>query len=131
MARSFATHLMFQGQAEEAMSLYTETFPEAEIRSVERYGVDEAGADGSIKRADFVMGNQHFVCIDSPIQHDFTFTPSMSIYVEFGSGPDLEGAFNRLAEGGAVLMPLDNYGFSEMFGWLKDRFGVSWQFDLS
>ncbi len=57
----------------------------------------------------------------------FTFTPSISLFVECKSEVELDEAFNRLAEGGAVLMPLNNYGFSKKFGWLNDRFGVSWQ----
>jgi len=44
---------------------------------------------------------------------------------------ELEGAFGRLSEGGEVLMPLDDYGFSARFGWVRDRFGPSWQLNLA
>jgi uncharacterized glyoxalase superfamily protein PhnB len=43
---------------------------------------------------------------------------------------ELEAAFAALADGGQVFMPLDNYGFSTRFGWLSDRYGVSWQLNL-
>ena len=43
---------------------------------------------------------------------------------------DADDAFERLAEGGSVLMPLDNYGWSTRFGWVKDRFGFAWQLDV-
>jgi uncharacterized glyoxalase superfamily protein PhnB len=51
--------------------------------------------------------------------------------VEFDSLEDLERAFAALSEGGEVLMPLDNYGFSQKFGWVNDCFGVSWQLNLA
>jgi predicted 3-demethylubiquinone-9 3-methyltransferase (glyoxalase superfamily) len=50
--------------------------------------------------------------------------------VECESEAELDEAFNKLSAGGTVLMPLNNYGFSTKFGWLNDRFGVSWQLNL-
>lgn len=70
------------------------------------------------------------MCIDSPVKHGFTFTPSISLFVECESAAELDGAFQQLAAGGQVLMPLDDYGFSARFGWATDRFGVSWQLNL-
>jgi predicted 3-demethylubiquinone-9 3-methyltransferase (glyoxalase superfamily) len=64
------------------------------------------------------------------VKHDFTFTPAISLFVECGSQAEQDGAFATLSANGAVFMPLDNYGFSQRFGWLQDRFGVSWQLDL-
>ena len=69
-------------------------------------------------------------CIDSPIKHGFTFTPSMSLFVECEDEAEMDAAFARLSQGGAVLMPPGNYGFSTKFVWLNDRFGVSWQLNL-
>jgi predicted 3-demethylubiquinone-9 3-methyltransferase (glyoxalase superfamily) len=71
------------------------------------------------------------MCIDSPIKHEFTFTPSTSLFVECESDAEIEEVFSRLSSGGNVLMPLGNYGFSTKFGWVKDRFGPSWQLNLS
>ncbi len=130
MTKSFATHLMFQGKAEEAMRFYAEAFSEAEIVAVERYGAGEAGREGSVKQAQFSLGSQRFVFIDSPIEHDFDFTPSMSIFVDCDSDTELRRAFGHLSLEGETLMPTDNYGFSELFGWCKDRYGVSWQLNL-
>lgn len=71
------------------------------------------------------------ICIDSSVKHNFTFTPSMSIFVDCEDEAELNEAFRQpLSAGGAVLMPLDNYGFSTQFGWVTDRFGVSWQLNL-
>ena len=75
------------------------------------------------------MGRE-FLCIDSPTKHKFTFTPSMSLFVDCEDQAELEAAFDRLADGGKVLMPVNNYGFSTRFGWVNDRYGVSWQLNL-
>ena len=69
--------------------------------------------------------------IDSPVKHAFTFTPAISIFVECESEAELDTAFGKLSEGGAVLVPVGNYGFSARFGWLTDRFGVSWQLNVA
>ncbi len=65
------------------------------------------------------------------MKHGFGFTPAMSLFVECESEAELDAAFGRLSEGGNVLMPVGNYGFSSRFGWLTDRFGVSWQLNLA
>ena len=130
MARRITTHLMFEGVAEEAMNFYVSLCPGSEILQVERYGPGEHGAEGSFKRATFTLAGQEFLCLDSPVKHDFTFTPSISLIVDCESEAELEERFAKLSAGGQVLMPLDNYGFSTKFGWVKDRFGPSWQLNF-
>jgi predicted 3-demethylubiquinone-9 3-methyltransferase (glyoxalase superfamily) len=131
MARKVTTHLMFEGAAEEAMTLYVSLFGDSRIEQIERYGPGEMGAEGTVKLAVFSLAGREFLCIDSPVKHAFTFTPSMSLFVDCESEAELEAVFNRLSDGGSVLMPLGNYGFSTKFAWLKDRFGVSWQLNLA
>ncbi len=131
MARDVTTHLMFDGVAEEAMNLYVSLFGDSEIRQIERYGPGEPGAEGTVKLASFSLAGRDFLCIDSPVKHGFTFTPAMSLFVQCESEAELESAFKRLSDGGSVLMPVANYGFSTKFGWLTDRFGVSWQLNLA
>ena len=130
MPRKVTTFLMFEGVATEAMNLYVSLFGGSEIQQVERYGPGEQGAEGTVKRASFTLAGQEFLCIDSPIKHGFTFTPSISLFVECDSEAEFEAAFSRLSDGGSVLMPVGNYGFSTKFGWLSDRYGVSWQLNL-
>jgi predicted 3-demethylubiquinone-9 3-methyltransferase (glyoxalase superfamily) len=125
------TQLMFQGQAEEAMDLYVEVFPDAEVEGVQRVGPDGPGVPGSVERAALRLGDRTFQIFDSPVEHDFTFTPSVSISVELDDAAEVDRAFARLADGGEVLMPLDAYPFSPHFGWLADRFGVSWQLGVA
>lgn len=131
MANAVATHLMFDGTAEEAMNFYVSIFKDSTINRIERYAAGEPGAEGSVKQASFTLAGQPFLCIDSPGKHDFTFTPSISIFVDCENEAELVEAFERLAEGGQVLMPVDDYGFSVRFGWVQDRYGVSWQLNLS
>jgi len=64
------------------------------------------------------------------VKHAFTFTPSISIFVDCEDEAERGKAFRQLSEGGEVLMPLDNYGFSTKLGWVNDRFKVSWQLNL-
>jgi predicted 3-demethylubiquinone-9 3-methyltransferase (glyoxalase superfamily) len=130
MATRITTQLMFEGAAEEAMNFYVSLLPGSAINRVERYGPGEPGPEGTIKRATFTLAGQQFHCIDSPIKHNFTFTPSISMFVDCGSESQFDDVFARLSAGGAVLMPADNYGFSTKFGWVNDRFGVSWQVNL-
>ena len=71
------------------------------------------------------------MCFDSPTKHDFTFTPAISIFVECESEAEQDQAFAQMSADGKVFMPLASYGFSKKFGWVSDRFGVSWQLNLA
>lgn len=122
--------LMFQGNAEEAMNHYLSIFEDSEITGIIRYGANEAGEEGSVMQATFTLMGQEFMCIDSNVKHEFTFTPSFSIFVTCDSEEQLDKYYEKLNQGGEVLMPLGNYGFSKKFGWVVDRFGLSWQFNL-
>ena len=123
---------MFQGgSAQAALDLYFATFPDSHMVRVERYAQGEPGPVGTIKVAIFTLCGFEFMCSDSPIEHNFSFTPANSTFVEFDSVAELERVFRILSDGGQVLMPLGNYGFSQRFGWVNDRFGVSWQLNFA
>jgi predicted 3-demethylubiquinone-9 3-methyltransferase (glyoxalase superfamily) len=130
MKPHITTFLMFTGKAEEAMNFYMTLFANSAIEHIERYGPGEQGAPDSVKRASFHLNGQRFMCIDSPVEHAFTFTPSMSLFVDCASETEIDGLFERLSTGGEILMPLDAYPFSAKFGWINDRYGVSWQLNL-
>lgn len=127
---AIATCLMFEGAAEEALSFYKTVFADTTIESLERYGPGEPGKAGTIKVAKFTLAGHQMMCLDSAISHGFTFTPSTSLFVTFEHLSEIEAAYNSLSAGGGVLMPMANYGFSQKFGWVNDRFGVSWQLNL-
>ena len=120
MIGKVSTYLMFTGQAAEAFALYTEVFPESE----------SSVRDGPVYMADWRGAGHDVMLVDSPNVHDFSFTPSMSLFVDFEDVAALDSAFAKLSNGGSVMMPVDNYGFSQRFGWAADKFGVSWQLNL-
>ena len=130
MAHTITPFVMFQGRAEEAMDLYMSLFAGSRILAIDRYGPDGPGKEGSVVSATFRIGNQIIMCSDSPIAHPFDFTPSASLFVTCSDDAEIERLSAVLSEGGAFLMPPDNYGFSRKFTWIQDRFGVSWQLNL-
>ncbi len=119
--------LMFSGQAEEAMRYYLSIFDQAEILSLERYGANDVGAEGTVMRATLSLYGHRFMCIDSSVPHDFTFTPAISLAITCTTEEESERLFGQLARDGSVFMPLAAYPFSPKFGWVADKYGVSWQ----
>ncbi|GAQ18422.1 3-demethylubiquinone-9 3-methyltransferase [Oceanobacillus picturae] len=123
--------LMFQdGTAEEAMNYHTSLIEDSEIKNIVRYGANEAGEEGTVMQAVFSLKEQEFMCIDSNVKHEFSFTPSFSIFVTCDTEEEIDSLYQKLVEGGGALMPIGDYGFSKKYGWLVDRFGISWQLDL-
>lgn len=122
--------LMFEGSAEEAMTMYTSLFEDSEIIRILHYGPDESGVEGSVLHATFSVKGQEFMASDSNVKHDFTFTPSISMFVTCDSEEEIDVAYAKLSQGGEILMPLAAYSFSAKFGWVNDKFGVSWQLSL-
>lgn len=125
--QKITTFLMFDGNAEQAIDLYTSVFKNSQVLDISRYGEEGPGALGSVQKALFSLNGQEFMAIDSPVKHEFKFTPSVSLFVESDTEEQVEELFHKLSDGGQVLMPLNQYPFSDKFGWLTDRFGVSWQ----
>ena len=128
--QKITTFLMFEGGAEEAMNFYMSLFDDAEVVAITRYGADGPGPEGSVMHAVFTLAGQQYMVSDSYQHHGFTFTPSVSLFVDCADEGELERLFAALSEKGQQLMPLGDYGFSKRFGWLQDRFGVSWQLNL-
>lgn len=123
--------LMFQdGNAEEAMNYYTSLIEDSNITNITRYGANESGDEGTVMHATFSLKGQEFMCIDSNVKHEFSFTPSFSIYVTCDTEAELDDLYQKLIIDGQTLMPLGDYGFSKKFGWLNDQFGISWQLNL-
>jgi predicted 3-demethylubiquinone-9 3-methyltransferase (glyoxalase superfamily) len=130
------TFLMFVGEqcgkAEEAINFYISLFPDSEIISMEKWKAGEPGGkEGHVKHALFTIAGQEYMASENQMDHKFTFTPSMSIYVTCESEDEIAKLFDKLGEGGQTMMPLDNYGFSKKFGWVADKYGVSWQLNLA
>lgn len=125
MASDLRPFLMFEGQAEEAMRFYAETFEGAEIVTLEHHqeGDPESGVLTGLIR----IAGKDVSCFDSPVKHQFGFTAATSLFVECESAEEVDRLAAALAEGGATMMPVDEYPFAARFAWVADRFGVSWQ----
>ena len=112
---------MFQdGRAREAAEWYVSLVPGSSTERV----IDNGEGRATVY---FTLAGRDFIAFDSPISHQFDFTPSMSIFVRCDDEEQVRHLFDRIAEDGAVLMPVADYGFSSCFGWAGDRYGVSWQ----
>ncbi|WP_163103203.1 VOC family protein [Peribacillus alkalitolerans] len=123
--------LMFQeGNAEEAMNYYIDLIEDSAIIDISRYGPNQPGPEGSVMHATFSLKGQEFMCIDSYVKHAFTFTPSFSIFLTCDTEEEIDRLYEKLNDGGKVLMPLGDYSFSKKFGWVVDKFGISWQLSL-
>lgn len=122
-------HLWFDSQAEEAVQFYTSIFPNSSIGTTARYGKSGAEVsgqpEGSIMSISFNLNGQSFMAINGgPI---FTFTPAISFFVTLKTVAEVDELWNKLIEGGNALMELASYPFSEKYGWLQDKYGLSWQ----
>jgi predicted 3-demethylubiquinone-9 3-methyltransferase (glyoxalase superfamily) len=132
-------HLWFDNEAKEAAEFYTSLFPDSKITHVTTL---ENTPSGDADLVTFELWNQKFMAISAgPL---FKFNPSISFMVNFdpllfGSSATAEKdarekidiAWNKLADGGTVLMPIDKYPFSERYGWVQDKYGLSWQLILT
>lgn len=113
------------------MKLYTSVFPEGKIVHVDYYpsGYTEgplAGMEGKVINGVFALSGTEFLALDGG-PGVFEFNPSISFFVTCESAQEVETYYNKLVEGGSVLMPLDTYPFSDKYAWIADKFGVTWQ----
>jgi predicted 3-demethylubiquinone-9 3-methyltransferase (glyoxalase superfamily) len=123
--------LLFEGNAEEAMNFYVSLFLGAKVLEIVRYGANESGIEGSVKKAAFSIGSQTILCTDSTVGHGFSFTPAFSLFVECESPDELDRLYSALVTQGTAFMPVGEYDFSRRFAWVNDRYGVSWQLNLA
>src|SRR5262245_19052189 len=130
MSDQVLPYLMFEGRAEEAMRFYVSLFPESRVLEILKYGNGAPGSEGSVSGAKFTIGGQTVLCTDTTVKQAFTFSPATSLFVECTSRERMRVLVDKLSEGGKVFMPLDDYGFSKLFAWVADRFGVSWQLNM-
>lgn len=134
MSSKIQTFLLFtgeqQGKAKEAVQFYTSLFDDSEIGDIEYYGAGDPEPEGSVKQAHFSLNGQRFIAKDSHLKHNFDFNPAISFFIESDNEKDIEDAFKELAQGGVVFMALDKYPFSPKFGWVQDKYGISWQLNF-
>lgn len=112
--------IWFQGNAEEAMNYYVETFPNSEIVQIERYSGDQGIPDeerlkGKVLTGVFKLNGQQFMCLDGGDQ--FKMSGAISFLIEFDMQEELDAVWERLLDGGQPMQ----------CGWVTDKFGVTWQ----
>lgn len=131
--------LWFDSQAEEAANFYTNVFENSKINGSNRYsdaGAKAAGMPkGAVMTVSFELAGQSFVALNGgPI---FKLNPSVSFILNFDLSKEkdarkrLDEMWRKLSQDGTALMPLDKYPFSERYGWIQDKYGLSWQLILS
>ncbi len=122
-------NLWFDREAEEAARLYTSVFNNSRVGKVVRAG--KAGfettglTEGTVVTVEFELERQHFIGINGgPL---FKFNPSISFMASCAAKEEVDAIWNKLIDGGSALMELGAYPFSERYGWVQDRYGLSWQ----
>jgi predicted 3-demethylubiquinone-9 3-methyltransferase (glyoxalase superfamily) len=124
-----SVNLWFDRRAAEAARFYTSVFAAPEIKGTSHYG--ETGKEihgqeaGTVMTVEFELDGLPFTALNGGPQ--FKFNPSISFFANCGSAVEVEEVWARLSQGGRALMPLDVYPFSRQYGWVEDRYGVSWQ----
>ena len=115
MQKKITTFLTYDGQAEEAMNLYTSVFPNSRITSERRYGEAGPGEPGSLMTGTFELDGQEFMALNGG--PSFTFQQGFSLFVSCETQAEVDDLWEKLSEGGKP----------GQCGWLTDKFGVSWQ----
>src|SRR3954447_9388985 len=106
------------GKAEEAINFYTSIFKNSKIGNIFRYGANqEPEREGTIAFADFTLNREWFAAMDSAREHNFSFNEAISFVVNCETQDEIDYYWNKLVEGGQ----------ESVCGWLKDKFGLSWQ----
>lgn len=130
--RTIVPHLWFDEAAEEAAQLYTTLIPGSGIDAISRYG--KAGfavhgrAEGSAMNVEMHIGDEPLLALNGGPH--FRPSPAISCFLTFEDRAGLDRAWSALGADGRIRMPLDAYPWSERYGWLDDRWGVSWQLAL-
>jgi predicted 3-demethylubiquinone-9 3-methyltransferase (glyoxalase superfamily) len=131
-SQKIVPHLWFDDQAEKAVNFYTSLFEDSTIGSVSRYG--EAGQEihgqeaGTVMTVDFDLAGYKMIALNGGPQ--FSFTPAISFFVTCETEAEVDELWEKLSDGGTPMMPLDKYEWSEKYGWIQDRYGLTWQISL-
>lgn len=139
-ATTFLTFVGDQcGKAEEAINFYTSIFPNSEIKNITKYREGEDGGTPElIKFGVFTLNGVEYNVSESNYNHAWSFNPGVSLFVACDTENEIETLFEALSSnGGQTMVPLDNYkgsgdyGFGKKFGWCEDKYGISWQLNLT
>ena len=121
--------LWFNTESEQAVKFYTSIFKNSGIDSLTRSLEGEPRPEGMIRTIVFHLEDQEFMALNGG--PEYKFTPAISFYVRCKTLKEIDDLWQKLSEGGKVLMEYKKYPFSEKYGWLEDKFGLSWQLNLN
>lgn len=122
--------LWFNKEAEDAAKFYSGIFKDVKINEIFRNSVDTpSGKAGTVLTVSLSIEGQQFLGLNGG--PEFKINPSISFFVHCKTEKEVVQLWEKLSENGTVLMPLDKYFFSKKYGWIQDKFGVSWQLILS
>ncbi len=122
MKQKITTHLWFDKEAKEAAKFYTSVFPDSKIKGTT---VIRNTPSGDTDIVDIELSGQEFTLISAgPL---FKFNPSVSFLVSCKTKDEVDALWKELSKGGMALMDLGAYPFSERYGWIQDKYGLSWQ----
>lgn len=119
-------HLWFDKEAKEATALYTTLFADSRIGSVKMI---EGTPSGDCDIVSFRLAGQDFMAISAGPY--FKLNPAISMFITFDTEAEIQEVWNKLADGGTVMMAYDTYSWAQKYGWLQDKYGLSWQLSLS
>ena len=128
MQQKIVPHLWYNTQAKEAAEFYVSVFPNSRVTGVTQF---HDTPSGDVDTVSFEIMGYGFMAISAgPL---FKFNPSISFMINFDPSQDerakerIDEVWNKLIDGGKALMPLNKYPFSERYGWVQDKYGLSWQ----
>jgi predicted 3-demethylubiquinone-9 3-methyltransferase (glyoxalase superfamily) len=121
--------LWFNDQAEEAANFYVSIFENSKLLDIRKYGDAGPVPKGSVMLALFQLDGVEFYALNGGPQ--FSVNPSVSFFVNCETEQQIDTLWAKLSENGKALMPLDEYPFSKRYGWIQDKFNVSWQLNLT
>ena len=107
--------LWFNDKAEEAMNFYTSIFKNSKVGTVSRYGEEGPGPKGTVMSATFELDGLEFIALNGG--PEFTFSPAISFFVNCETQEEVDELWEKLSEGGE----------KQRCGWLRDKYGLSWQ----
>lgn len=119
-------HLWFDTEAKEATEFYTTLFPDSKIKNVTTI---KDTPSGDCDMVNFTLAGTNFMAISAGPY--FKLNPAISLFVVFDNEAEIEVVWNKLSEGGKVLMEYNTYPWAKKYGWLQDRYGLSWQLSMS
>jgi predicted 3-demethylubiquinone-9 3-methyltransferase (glyoxalase superfamily) len=120
--KNITTHLWFDKEAKEATAFYVSLFPDSHVKHASTIKDTPSGDTDLVS---FTILGREFMAISAGPY--FKFNPSISMFVTFTKEEEIDKVWNALVDGGEALMPYQSYPWSKKFGWLKDKYGLTWQ----